>query len=124
MTAIISSHNLKELDELCDTVGILHKGKLLYSKDLDSLKGEVHKIEVVFEVTVDQQKLEQVLPVMAMEVRGRFFTLIARGGMDEIEQKLAPFKPLALEAMPLTLEEVFMYEMEVMGYDANVIFKD
>ena len=70
------------------------------------------------------KKLEQVLPVMAMEVRGRFFTLIARGGMDEIEQKLAPFKPLALEAMPLTLEEVFMYEMEVMGYDANVIFKD
>ncbi len=124
MTAIISSHNLKELDELCDTVGILHKGKLLYSKDLDSLKGEVHKIEVVFEGTVDQKKLEQVLPVMAMEVRGRFFTLIARGGMDEIGERLAHFKPLAMETMPLTLEEVFMYEMEVMGYDANVIFKD
>ena len=44
--------------------------------------------------------------------------------MDEIEEKLAHFKPLAIEAMPLTLEEVFMYEMEVMGYDANVIFKD
>ena len=124
MTAIISSHNLKELDELCDTVGILHKGQLLYSKDLDSLKGEVHKIEVVFESAVDQQKLEQVLPVMAMEVRGRFFTLIVRGSMDDIEHKLAHFKPLALEAMPLTLEEVFMYEMEVKGYDANVIFKD
>ena len=124
MTAIISSHNLKELDELCDTVGILHKGQLLYSKDLDSLKGEVHKIEVVFESAVDQQKLEQVLPVMAMEVRGRFFTLIVRGSMDDIEQKLAHFKPLAIEAMPLTLEEVFMYEMEVKGYDANVIFKD
>ena len=61
---------------------------------------------------------------MAMEVRGRFFTLIARGGMDETEEKLAHFKPLAIEAMPLTLEEVFLYEMEVMGYDANVLFHD
>ncbi len=124
MTAVISSHNLKELDELCDTVGILHKGKLVYSKDLDSIKGEVHKIEVVFEEMVDKEKLSRVLPVLAMEVRGRFFTLIARGTMEEVEEKLSCFKPLAVEAMPLTLEEVFLYEMEVLGYDAEVLFKD
>ena len=124
MTAVISSHNLKELDEICDTVGILHKGRLLYSKDLDSLKGEVHKVQAVFLQEVDRAELEKVLPVMAMEVRGKFFTLIVRGSLEEIQAKLAPFNPAAVEAMPLTLEEVFLYEMEVMGYDANVLFHD
>lgn len=124
MTAIISSHNLKELDEICDTVGILHQGSLLYSKDLDSLKGEVHKVQVVFLEEVSRATLEALLPVMAMEVRGKFFTLIVRGSMEEIEEKLSPYRPAALEAVPLSLEEVFLYEMEVMGYDANVLFKD
>lgn len=124
MTAIISSHNLKELDEICDTVGILHQGQLLYSKDLDSLKGEVHKVQVVFMEEVAKETLEKVLPVMAMEVRGKFFTLIVRGSMDEIEEKLSSYNPVALEAIPLSLEEVFLYEMEVMGYDANVLFRD
>ncbi len=124
MTAVISSHNLKELDEICDTVGILHKGRLLYSKDLDSLKGEVHKVQAVFLKEVNREDLEKVLPVMAMDVRGKFFTLIVRGSLEEIEQKLQPFNPAAVEAVPLTLEEVFLYEMEVMGYDANVLFHD
>lgn len=124
MTAVISSHNLKELDEICDTVGILHKGRLLYSKDLDSLKGEVHKVQAVFLKEVNREDLEKMLPVMAMDVRGKFFTLIVRGSLEEIEQKLQPFNPAAVEAVPLTLEEVFLYEMEVMGYDANVLFHD
>jgi ABC-2 type transport system ATP-binding protein len=124
MTAVISSHNLKELDEICDTVGILHKGQLLYSKDLDDLKGEVHKVQVVFTEEVEKTQLEKLLPVMAMDVRGKFYTLIVRGSMEEIEEKLSPFRPVALEAVPLTLEEVFLYEMEVMGYDANIIFRD
>jgi len=124
MTAIISSHNLKELDEICDTVGILHKGELLYSKDLDNLKGEVHKIQVVFMEETSRAELEELLPVMAMEVRGKFFTLIVRGDLDAINENLAPFRPVAMEAIPLTLEEVFLYEMEVMGYDANVLFRD
>lgn len=124
MTAVISSHNLKELDEICDTVGILHQGHLLYSKDLDSLKGEVHKIQVVFMEEVAKDTLEKILPVMAMEVRGKFFTLIVRGSLDEIEEKLSPYHPVAMEAVPLSLEEVFLYEMEVMGYDANVLFRD
>ncbi len=124
MTAVISSHNLKELDEICDTVGILHQGQLLYSKDLDSLKGEVHKVQVVFMEEVTKETLDRLLPVMAMEVRGKFFTLIVRGSLDEIGEKLAPYRPVAMEAVPLSLEEVFLYEMEVMGYDANVLFRD
>ncbi|MBR6789851.1 MAG: ABC transporter ATP-binding protein [Oscillospiraceae bacterium] len=123
MTVIISSHNLRELDEICDTVGILHKGTLLYSKDLDDLKGEVHKLQAVFMKPVTEDDLKNTLNIMAMEQRGKFWTLIVRGDMDSISETLAQFEPAAVEAYPLTLEEVFLYEMEVKGYDANVIFQ-
>lgn len=122
MTAVISSHNLRELDEICDTVGILHKGSLLYSKQLDDLKGEVHKIQVVFSDNVSEERLAQTISLMSYQAIGRFLTLIAKGNLEEIEERLSPLEPLALEALPLTLEEVFLYEMEVKGYDANVIF--
>lgn len=123
MTVIISSHNLRELDEICDTVGILHKGSLLYSKELDDLKGEVHKLQAVFNEPVTAEQLRETLQVMELEQRGKFFTLIVRGEMEQIEAALEPFRPAAVEAYPLTLEEVFLYEMEVKGYDANVIFQ-
>lgn len=123
MTVAISSHNLRELDEVCDTVGILHKGSLLYSKELDDLKGEVHKLQAVFQKTVAEEALRNALDVMSFERRGKFFTLIVRGDEEKITDALKPFEPVAVEAYPLTLEEVFMYEMEVKGYDANVIFQ-
>lgn len=123
MTAVISSHNLRELDEVCDTVGILHRGTLLYSKELDELKGELHKIQVVFltDATVDTLKTR--LNIMAAETVGKFFTLIVRGDIDAIAAILKEYQPAALETVPLNLEEVFLYEMEVMGYDTNVIFR-
>lgn len=123
MTAIISSHNLRELDEICDTVGILHKGRLLYSKELDDLKGDVCKLQAVFAAPVEEQALAQSLPLLSMEQRGKFYTIILRSHPQEAEQLLAPFRPLAVEAYPLTLEEIFLYEMEVLGYDAAVIFQ-
>ncbi len=122
LTVVVSSHNLRELDEICDTVCILYQGSLLYSKDLDDLKGDVHKIQVVFQDPVTLSLLERHLDIMASEVRGKFFTLILRGNAGEIEEVLARWHPAALEAIPLTLEEVFLYEMEVKGYDAQVIF--
>ena len=122
MTVVISSHNLRELDEICDTVCILYQGNLLYSKDLDDLKGDVHKIQVVFQETVTLSQLERSLSVMASEVRGKFFTLILRGDMEQIRQTLEQWHPVAMEIIPLTLEEVFLYEMEVKGYDAQIIF--
>ncbi|MEG2597376.1 MAG: ABC transporter ATP-binding protein, partial [Oscillospiraceae bacterium] len=116
MTVVISSHNLRELDEICDTVGILHKGNLLYSKDLDDLKGEVHKIQVVFQDEVALAQLEKKISLLSSEVRGKFFTLIVKGTLAEIEAQFDEYQPIALEAIPLTLEEVFLYEMEVKGY--------
>ncbi len=123
MTAIISSHNLRELDEICDTAGILHKGKLLYSKDLDDIKGEVHKIQAVFEGDVTKEDIESRVSLLAIQSTGKFFTLIIKGSLNDITENLKPLNPLAMESIPLTLEEVFLYEMEAKGYDANVIFR-
>ena len=122
LTVLVSSHNLRELDEICDTVCILYQGGILYTKDLDDLKGEVHKIQAVFMDPVTEEKLRRNLNIMAAEVRGKFFTLIVRGELSEVEPGLNRWHPAAIEAMPLTLEEVFLYEMEVKGYDAQVIF--
>ena len=123
MTAIISSHNLRELDEICDTAGILHKGKLLYSKDLDDIKGEVHKIQAVFEGDVTKEDIESRVSLLAIQSTGKFFTLIIKGSLNDITENLKPLNPLAMESIPLTLEEVFLYEMEAKGYDAKVIFR-
>lgn len=123
MTAIISSHNLRELDEICDTVGILHRGRLLYSKELDDLKGDVCKLQAVFAGPVEEKVLTESLPLLSLERRGKFYTIILRSHPQEAEKLLAPFQPLAVEAYPLTLEEIFLYEMEVLGYDAAVIFQ-
>lgn len=123
MTAVISSHNLRELDEICDMAGILHKGKLLYSKDLDDLKGEVHKIQVVFDGDVTKEDIEYKVPVLSLQSAGKFYTLIIKGNINRITEDLKTLNPVAMESIPLTLEEVFLYEMEAKGYDANVIFR-
>ncbi len=123
MTAVISSHNLRELDEICDMAGILHQGKLLYSKNLDDLKGEVHKIQVVFEGDVTKEDIEYKVPLLSLQSTGKFFTLIIKGNISRITEDLKALNPVAMESIPLTLEEVFLYEMEAKGYDANVIFR-
>ena len=73
-------------------------------------------------VSYTHLQLERSLSVMASEVRGKFFTLILRGDMEQIRQTLEQWHPVAMEIIPLTLEEVFLYEMEVKGYDAQIIF--
>lgn len=122
MSVVISSHNLRELDEICDTVGVLHKGTLICSRELDSLKGEVMKLQAVFNQPVAKEELQAALTLLHIEQKGRFFTMIAKGSEESLRAALAPFEPAAVESFPLTLEEIFLYEMEVKGYDANVIF--
>lgn len=122
MSVIISSHNLRELDEICDTVGVLHQGRLLCSCELDSLKGEVVKLQAVFRKTVTKEELQAALDLLHIEQKGRFFTMVAKGSDEALYAALAPFEPMAVERFPLTLEEIFLYQMEVEGYDANVIF--
>lgn len=120
LTTVISSHNLKEINEVCDTVALLHKGKVIFNRDLDSVKGNIHKIQAAFAVDYDKEAFSD-LEVLHYERSGSITYLIVKGTEDEIKEKLSVKKPLVLDIIPLTLEEIFIYEMEGLGYDCTEI---
>lgn len=116
LTAIISSHNLKEINEVCDTAALLHQGKLLFNRDLDSVKGSIHKVQAVFDGDVTEKDFGD-LQILSFEKNQSITYLIARGTEEEIRSELEKKSPKVLDLIPLTLEEIFIYEMEGMGYD-------
>ena len=118
MTVIVSSHNLRELEDVCDYVGILHEGRLLLERDLDELKSDIHKIQVSF--NNNDISLAGLQPLKEMSV-GSVRTLIVRGTRDQIESQLSDFEPLFLDFIPLTLEEIFIYEIGGQGYEVSNI---
>lgn len=122
LTTIISSHNLKEINEVCDTVALLHEGKIIFSKDLDSVKGNIHKIQTAFPESYTAEDFSE-LQIMHFEKNQSIYYMIIKGDEDEIRKQLAPKNPLILDVIPLSLEEIFIYEMEVLGYDYNKIDK-
>lgn len=122
LTTIISSHNLKEINEVCDTVALLHEGKIIFSKDLDSVKGNIHKIQIAFPEAYTAEDFSE-LQIMHFEKNQSIYYMIIKGDEDEIRKQLAPKNPLILDVIPLSLEEIFIYEMEVLGYDYNKIDK-
>lgn len=122
LTTIISSHNLKEINEVCDTVALLHEGKIIFSKDLDSVNGNIHKIQTAFPEAYTAEDFSE-LQIMHFEKNQSIYYMIIKGDEDEIRKQLAPKNPLILDVIPLSLEEIFIYEMEVLGYDYNKIDK-
>ena len=120
MTAIIASHNLRDLDELCDTVGILHNGKILLNDDIENLRSGIHKIQAVFNMVPDISAFEG-LDVINIEKSGSVVQLVCRGEEQEIKDYMARLLPHFLEIIPPSFEEIFMYELEVNGYDAKII---
>lgn len=120
MTVVISSHNLKEIDEFCDTVGLLHKGKIIFNRDLDSVKGNVHKVQTAFSKEYTQDDFSD-LEILHYDKRGSIIYLIVKGSEEEINTKLMEREPKILDIVPLSLEEVFIYEMEGLGYEYSSI---
>lgn len=116
MTPIIASHNLRELEDICDHVGLLHKGGILLSKDLDEMKMNIHKVQCVLE---NGMKPEQIpgLSIIKKENRGRLYTLTVRGEKEQVESAMTAVDPVFYELIPLSLEEIFISETEVAGYD-------
>ncbi len=108
-TVLVSSHNLRELEDVCDHVGILSKGKVLLERSLSELQGNVVKMQVVFREEMPQLPAE--LEVLHASQVGRIHTLIVRGTAEEVTNRLAVYNPLLMDALPLTLEEIFIYEM-------------
>lgn len=117
MTPIIASHNLRELEDICDHVGLLHKGGILFSKDLEELKCNIHKIQCVFSNDEAAKKfIEKTNPVKT-DRRGSLYTLTINGSTEEIENEIANAETVFAEVLPLSLEEIFISETEVKGYD-------
>ncbi|HHX37738.1 MAG TPA: ABC transporter ATP-binding protein [Clostridiaceae bacterium] len=122
MTVVISSHNLRELEDLCDHVGVLHNGNMIIEQDLDDLKLGICRIQVAWEQALGIQDLQNMgLNIVDYKRQGSVLQLIISGDRQEITQRLRTTSPLLLEALPLTLEEIFIQTMEVNGYDIRHI---
>lgn len=120
LTVIISSHNLTEIDEFCDTVGLLHKGKLVFNRELDSVKGNIHKIQTAFDKPFSKEDFPE-LEILHLSVTGSIVYMIVKGDSDTIKNAVDKHNPKFFDIIPLSLEEVFIYEMEVLGYDYSTL---
>ena len=107
-TVLVSSHNLRELEDVCDHVGIMDHGRVLLERSLAQLQDNMVKMQVVFR---DGQEVPADLPVLHVSRVGRIHTLIMRMSAEEAQRCLAPYDPLLADAVPLTLEEIFIYEL-------------
>lgn len=116
-TPVIASHNLRELEDICDCVGILHQGGVLMQKDLEEMKLNIHTIQCVFQNQENEAELLQALDIVKAEKRGTLNLITARGKKDDIMAMVNAFSPLFAEVLPLSLEEIFISETEVVGYD-------
>jgi ABC-2 type transport system ATP-binding protein len=122
-TPVIASHSLREIEDICDHIGLLHRGGILFAKDIDEMKLGIHKIQCVIPDAQLEEELLSELTVLQQDKRGSLLTVIVRGSYDEVLQKIQEKQPLFSEILPLTLEEIFISETEVAGYDIkNLVF--
>ncbi|UMZ72487.1 ABC transporter ATP-binding protein [Natranaerofaba carboxydovora] len=120
-TILVSSHNLRELEDVCDHIGIIHNGKIVVQRELDNLKSDIHKIQVAYKGEVPEIFLDG-FEVLHNSKNGSVTMLIVRGNKEDVLSNLNSTNPIVLDVLPLTLEEIFIYELGGMGYEAqNVI---
>ena len=113
-TVLISSHNLRELEDICDHVGIMDHGKMLLERSLADMQGATHKLQIVGQIPQD-------LEVLHESQSGRLRTLIVRGTAEEIRQRAAQMQPAYFDVLPLSLEEIFIYELGGVDYEVKNI---
>ncbi len=119
MTVLVSSHNLRELEDVCDHVGIMHGGKVMIERSLSDLQGSVSKIQIA--CPSGAPKLPDHLEVLHISNTGRVYTLIVRGDAKMAQEAFLEEKPLIVDILPLTLEEIFIYEMGGVNYEVKDI---
>ena len=113
-TVLISSHNLRELEDVCDHVGIMDHGKMLLERSLADMQGSTVKVQMVGDTPAD-------LEVLHETASGRLKTLIVRGSAEEVSQKIAAETPAYFDVLPLSLEEIFIYELGGVNYEVKNI---
>ena len=118
LTPVIASHNLRELEDICDHVGLLHRGGILFSRDLDDMKLGMYKMQCIFPNPLPDSAWEG-FDILHKEQRGSLYTITARGSREELLARVNALNPTFCEMLPLTLEEIFINETEVAGYDVK-----
>jgi len=113
-TVLVSSHNLRELEDVCDHVGIMDHGKVLLERSLAQLQDNMVKLQVVFQDGMNEVPAD--LPVLHVSKIGRIHTIIMRMNAEEATARLSVYNPLLVDAIPLTLEEIFIYELGGVDY--------
>ena len=119
MTVLVSSHNLRELEDVCDHVGIMHRGKIMIERSLSDLQGSVSKIQVAS--ASGMPKLPEHFEVLHRSNTGRVYTLIVKGDPKDAVTALSESNPTIVDVLPLTLEEIFIYEMGGADYEIKDI---
>ncbi len=123
---IVSSHNIAEINELCDRAMLIHKGKLIFADEIDEIKGSFRKIQIASgKRRISREDIEGAgINVMQYSSLGSVSQVIVRGSEESIMAQMKTLAPDILEIIPLTLEEIFIYELEVRGYGSSVIKED
>lgn len=118
-SAIISSHSLRELEDSCDQLALLHKGGLVLESDIQNLKTAQFKVQIAFDEDFDAKRFENIprMCVLRFTKHGSVANMIVRGDREDVASSLRALSPLLLDILPLTLEEVFTYELEALGYN-------
>lgn len=119
-TIIMTSHNLRELEDMCDNLGLLYKGGILFESEIDTLKTNMFKIQVSLSHNFSEKDFQN-LNVLSFKKNGSVATVILKGDKENYEKILSDMNPIILDFLPLTLEEIFIYEMEALGYEFNQI---
>lgn len=120
-TVLVSSHNLRELEDVCDHVGLLHRGGALCEDDLDRLKLGITRVQFALADPADFETVRSGLNLLKCSQQGKLFEMTVRGTETETLALVQRLHPLFCETLPITLEELFISEMEVAGYDINKV---
>lgn len=124
LTPVLTSHNLREIEDICDAIGLLHEGGILLSENLEELKTKMAKVQCVFGSEEDKRRALDDMSIVWQEQRGKLSTLILRASREEVEQRFRGVNMIFFEILPLTLEEIFISETEGAGYDIKKLILD
>jgi len=117
-TIILTSHNLRELEDIADNLGLLYKGGILFEGEIDDIKTNMFKVQIALKEEFDENSFKEI-EVLSFKKQGSIANLIVKGEQSKIDKILTKKKPIILDYLPLTLEEIFIYQMEVLGYEFN-----
>ena len=115
-TAIITSHSLRELEDTCDQLAMLHKGGMVFEREIGDLKTSLFKVQIALNQEYSKEDFENI-DIIHFTKKGSVSNMIVRGDREQTVEKLKTHMPIILDILPLSLEEVFTYEMSALGYD-------